>query len=239
VAQVVADADLAFDILGARSVYVVNDRSPYGEELVGGFTERFQVKGGSIAGIGSILPNNPSVSAKVAAGIVAAVPDAVFYGGLTYSGAPQLRQQLVQLGWTGPFVAGDGIAGKPDFVAQAGAAANGTIATEAGRDLSTFTGGAGAQFIRDYHARYPGQGLTPYCTYTYDAAMILISAIKNLIRAGKEVTRTAMIDQVQNIQYSGVTGAISFDKNGDIAHGVFSVYEVQNGSWGYVQQMST
>jgi branched-chain amino acid transport system substrate-binding protein len=234
----VADADLAFDQVRARTVYVVNDPSPYGVELAGGFTERFQVKGGRIVGIGNIRPDNPSVNAKVAAGIVATAPDVVFYGGATESGAGLLKQQMVQLGYMGPFFGGDGIAGDPGFVAQAGQAANGTFASVAGRDLSTFTGGAGAQFIRDYHARYPGQGLDFYSTYAYDAAMILITAIKNLLRAGKEVTRAAMIDQVQNIQYSGVTGAIRFDKNGDIAHGVFSIYEVLDGRWIYVFQFN-
>jgi branched-chain amino acid transport system substrate-binding protein len=238
VTQGVVDADLAFDHLEARSVYVVSDRSPYGEELAAGFTERFQVKGGRIVGIDSTLPGNPSVSANVAARIVATVPDVVFYGGVADGGGAVLKRQLVQLGYNGAFVGGDALAGDPAFVAQAGQAANGTFASAPVRDLSTFTSGAAATFIRDYHARYPGQGLSPYCPDAYDAAMMLIQAIKYLITAGKEVTRAAVLDQIQNIQYTGVTGAISFDKNGDIAHGVFSMYEAQDGKWGFVEQMS-
>jgi branched-chain amino acid transport system substrate-binding protein len=72
----------------------------------------------------------------------------------------------------------------------------------------------------------------------YDAAMVLITAIKQLIRADQPVTREALIDQVQHIQYAGVTGPISFDANGDIAHGVFSLYRVQDGAWVFVQQLS-
>jgi ABC-type branched-subunit amino acid transport system substrate-binding protein len=70
-------------------------------------------------------------------------------------------------------------------------------------------------------------------------AMVVITAIWQLIRAGQPVTRSALIDAVQHIQYSGVTGAISFDTNGDISHSVFSVYGVKNGTWGFLQQVST
>jgi hypothetical protein len=38
--------------------------------------------------------------------------------------------------------------------------------------------------------------------------------------------------------YSGVTGPISFDNNGDIAHGIFSIYTMHAGQWAYFQQAS-
>jgi hypothetical protein len=56
--------------------------------------------------------------------------------------------------------------------------------------------------------------------------------------AGQPVTRAAIIQQVQHIQYTGVIGPISFDGTGDIVHGVFSLYRVQDGVWVYVQQLS-
>jgi branched-chain amino acid transport system substrate-binding protein len=238
VAQAIVDADITFDDLEARSAYVVNDRYHYGEELASEFTQRFQVKGGRIVGAESILPGNPSLIAQVAASIVASRPDAVFYGGITENGGGLLKAQLIRLGYAGSFVGGDGIAGDPRFVEQAGAnAANGTFATVAAPDPSTFTAGAAARFIRDYHARYPGQGLDGYSANAYDAAMLLITAIKRLIRTGQEITRVAVIDQVQNTQYAGVTGPISFDSNGDVTHGVYSIYKVQDGRWVLFKQV--
>jgi ABC-type branched-subunit amino acid transport system substrate-binding protein len=68
--------------------------------------------------------------------------------------------------------------------------------------------------------------------------MVLITAIRYLIHSGQNVTRSALIDQVQNFQYSGVTGPISFDTNGDIAHGIFSIYQVQSGTWVYLEQVT-
>ena len=235
--QVVADANLTFD-LGAKSVYVVNGPTPYAELLGGGFTQAFEVKGGRVVGSDS-LGLDPSVIPAVAARIVAANPDAIFYGSWDGSSAGLLKAELVRLGYRGPFVGSDGIANDPRFTLQAGtSAANGTFASAAGRDPSTFTSGAAAQFVSDYSARHSGQGPFFYSAEAYDAAMVLITAIKHLIATGQAVTRAALIDQVQHIQYAGVTGPISFDANGDISHGVFSIYAVRDGKWVYAWQVS-
>jgi branched-chain amino acid transport system substrate-binding protein len=143
-----------------------------------------------------------------------------------------LKQQLVQHGYTGPFVSGDGIANDPRFIDQARAVvAQNTYATLAEPAVSTFTSGVGARFLRDYRTRYPGQQVNGDCANAYDAAMIAVTAIKNPIRIGNAVTRAAVIDQVQNIRYTGVTGAIRFDKNGDDVYGAYTVYTVQDGVW--------
>lgn len=240
--QAVADSDVTFD-LGARSVYLVNAYdteygSEYGDLLVSDFTQRFEGKGGRVVGIDNIK-TDLSVIPAIAARIAAAYPDAVFYGGVNLSGGGLLKGNLIKQGYTGLFVGPDSIANMPDFVNQAGVnAANGTYASIGGRDLSTFTSGPAATFLRDYSARYPVQDLSVDGAYAYDAAMVLITACKNLIRAGKDVTRAALIEQVQHIQYAGVTGPISFDTNGDITHGVFSIYTVQNGQWVYAWQVS-
>ena len=67
---------------------------------------------------------------------------------------------------------------------------------------------------------------------------MLITAIKYLIRTGQEVTRQRVLDQVQRISYVGITGPISFDRNGDNAHGVFNLYTVRDGVWTWVKPLS-
>jgi branched-chain amino acid transport system substrate-binding protein len=235
------DAAFTFQALGARSTYVVSDRTPYGEELAAGFTQRFAVKGGTIVRSDGIPSGNASVIADLAAKIAATNPDVVFYGGYTGSGA-ELKAQLVQQGYTGPFVAGGDIAYNPGFVTQAGAnAANGTFATYPAVDLGYATSDVAARFIRAYTAHYPyaeEEYLTPDTAEAYDAAMVLITAIKQVIQAGGPVTRAAVLEQVRHIQYTGVIGPISFDENGDIVHSVFTMYTVQAGQWVYYQQLS-
>jgi branched-chain amino acid transport system substrate-binding protein len=240
--QAVADADVTFT-LGARSVYLVNAFDPeygpeYGNLLDSDFTQRFEGKGGRIVG-SDYIGFDPSVIPAIAAGIVAAHPDAVFYGGASDSDGGLLKGELVKRSYTGLFMGTESIANDSVFVEQAGfKAANGTYASVGIRDLSTFTSGAAAMFIHDYGAGYPGQALNPYAANAYDAAMVLITACKDLIRAGKDVTRAALVEQVQHIQYAGVTGSISFDASGDITHSVFSIYTVQGVQWVYAWQVS-
>ncbi len=245
VTQGMVAANFTFGTLGTRSAYVVNDRTAYGEELADGFTQGFQAKGGRIVGIDDIPNGNASIIADMAAKIAAAQPEEVFYGGAPWNGGGLLKAQLVKLGYTGPFVGGDALtgystSGDPTFIAQAGAStASGSYATLSWFPLPFSTSVAATRFIQDYSAHYPGQSvLAPYTAEAYDAAMVLITAIKHLIQAGQPVTRAAMIEQLRHIQYTGVIGPISFDDHGDIAHGVFSVYAVRAGQWVYYQQVS-
>lgn len=228
-------ADLMFDELGSHSAYVVVDRTYYGADLTGGFTLEFLKRGGSIAGnanVPSIATSaNPPDITQVAAKIAAIKPDAVYFGGVNAAGAGPLVKDLAADGYKGPFVSGDGVAGDMTFLKQAGEAAQNTYASLPGPDISTFTSGASARFLRDYHGRYPRQPVDGVSANAYDAAMALITVMRNLIRAGHQVTRPAMVDQIQNIHFQGVTGLISFDANGDDAHGQFTILQVQNGAW--------
>jgi branched-chain amino acid transport system substrate-binding protein len=238
VAQGLVEANFTFDDLGVRTVYVVSDREVFGEDLVGSFTQSFAVKGGKIVGLDSISSDNLSDIASLATKIAVANPDAVFYAG-AYAAGGLLKAQLVKHGYRGPLVGGEGVATDPGYLDDAGiTAANGTWAISPSAHPSSASSDAAAQFFRDFHAHFPGQTLIPGTAESYDAAMVLIAAIKQLIRMGQPVTRQAMIAQVQHIQYVGVIGPISFDGNGDIDHGVFSLYQVQDGVWVYVQQLS-
>jgi branched-chain amino acid transport system substrate-binding protein len=63
--------------------------------------------------------------------------------------------------------------------------------------------------------------------------------IKQLIAAGKNPTRALMIAAVQNIQYDGLTGHISFDQNGDNAGTkVFSIYKVVGEQWEFLKEVN-
>jgi branched-chain amino acid transport system substrate-binding protein len=238
VAQGLVAADFIFEDLGARNVFVVTDREQFGEDLVGSFTQSFEVKGGKIVGIESISNDNLSDIPDVAARIAVTKPDAVYYTGMPDAGGP-LKARLFQLGYAGSFVGGDGLGPGPGFVELAGVAAtNGTLVINSVAHPSRLTSDTAARYFHDFHARYPGENVDPYTAEAYDAAMVLITAMKRLIAVGQPVTRTALIGQVQHIQFEGVIGAISFDGNGDIVHGIFSLYRVQDGMWVYVQQLS-
>ncbi len=230
VSQGAADAKVALSPqVGAKTAFVVDDNTTYGKGLSDFFTQSFSAGGGKVVTNGrtSITPDQVSNLPQLATTIKNANPDIVFYGGVTSQGGGALKKDLVAAGYNKPMIGGDGIAADPAWITTAGAAAVGTIATVAAPDPASLTSPAAKTFADQYHAAFPGKDLLPYSAQAYDAAMIEITAIKNLIKANQPVTRANVRDQVASIQYDGVTGHISFDENGDNAGvKVFSVYAV-------------
>jgi hypothetical protein len=69
-------------------------------------------------------------------------------------------------------------------------AADGTFATASHFDVAFSTSSTTARFIQDYTARYPrGELTSAFTAEANDAAMVLITAIKHLIKAGQLVTQ--------------------------------------------------
>jgi branched-chain amino acid transport system substrate-binding protein len=225
--------------VNAKSVYVVDDDTTYGIGLANYFVSNFTASGGTVAGRSSITAQQASSFPSLAATIKSKNPDAVFFGGVTSGGGGLLKKDLVAAGYTNPMVGGDGIADDAGFLQQAGATnANNTYGSVGAPDSSTFTSGAAAQFVSDYKAAYSGD-LGAYSANSYDSAKILIQVLKALISGGKTITRASVLDGVQNVDYNGVTGHITFDKNGDnSAGGIFALYVVKDGQWAFLRQVN-
>jgi len=248
VVQGQADAKIALAApVSAKTAFVVDDNSTYGKGLGDFFSDAFKAGGGTIVGTrASITSDQVANLPQLATTIKGLNPDAVFYGGVTSQGGPVLKKDLVAIGYTKPMVGGDGIAADPGFIDKAGAAAAGTIGTVAAPDPSALTSSNAAAFKSAYTSFVQGKqnnDLLPYSSQAYDAAMIEITAIKNLIQANKSVTRANVRDEVAAIHYDGITGSISFDQNGDNAGSkVFAVYAVDPakaaGKWSYETQIN-
>lgn len=242
IAQGTVDAQIAFNDLHAKTVYIVDDQEVYGVGLANYFEQEFTTKlGGTKLGREGIPANGAAQIPGLAAKIAAAKPDVVFYGGVTSGGGGTLKAQLVAAGYTGPMVGGDGIGADDGFLDQAGASsANNTYGTVGAPDTTSLGSDAATKFINDYKAAFPNDHLGAYSANSYDAAQILIQAIKQIIDSGKELTRAAMIDAVQHIDYNGVTGHITFDEHGDNAGGgVWSLYKVDGGKWVFVKNVTS
>ena len=234
--RVVADIALGAPV-NARTAYVADDNTTYGKGLAKVFTAEFTSKGGQIVGSTSITPDQVANLPQLATTIVSKSPAVVFYGGVTSGGGGALKKALVEKGGNMAMVGGDGIADDPAWLTTAGAAAVNTYGTVAAPDISGLTSTVAQKFISDYKAAFPGKDLLPYSASAYDAAMIEITAIKSLIKDGKDVTRAAVRDEVAGASYDGVTGHITFDANGDNSgQKVFSVYSVgADNKWGFVR----
>ena len=226
-------ADAAYDKVGARKVVVIDDSTPYGEGLAAEFAKEFKVKGGAVLFAEKTSDKDSDFNALVTK-IKAAGPDVVYYGG-TYNAGALLSKQMSEAGVAAPLMGGDGLF-DPQFVELATAtAAEGDMCTSVG--LPTDKLPKGVEFKAAYEAMFPGETIGAYDAYSYDAANVLIDAI---VAASKDkgaaavlmpAGRDAVIANVAKTNVDGVTGKISFDKNGDTLNKAITVYRVEKGAW--------
>lgn len=234
-----AEAKVAFSMLDAHSAYVVDDSTAYGKNLADFFAQDYTNDGGSVLGRTSI--SSQSSFGSVAQSIAATHPAVVFYGGVTYGGGAQLKKALAGAGYSGPMLGGDGIAEDPAWTQIAGSAATNTYATVAAPDTSVIPSSFASAY-NSFAAGKPNNSLGPYTVMAYDAAMVEITAIKNLLAAGTPVTRANVRDMVAKSSIKSALGGnatIAFDANGDNTNPIISVYQTDSsGNWVYKGQES-
>ena len=220
-AQGAAAGELVADKLGFKSVVLVDDSTPYGQGLAAQFTKAFTAKGGVIVAAEHMQAADVDFNALISR-VKSKKPQAIYWAGALNQGG-LLSKQSKESGLNVPLVGGDMIY-SADFVKIAGAAnAEGDIATSLGLPLDQQP--KGKEFAQKYKAEF-GEDPQAYDSYAYDAAWLIINAV---VEAGPE--RAAVMKAVREGSLDGVTGAVSFDANGDNKQQVISQYKVTDGAW--------
>ena len=199
--------------LGAKKVYLVQDDSDYG---IGLGTSTSAGLGSALAGTEKVTTGQKDFSAVISK-IMNAKADAVFYAGYYAEGAP-FDQQLVGKGFTGTFVAPDGV--KDDqFIKQAGDASNNAYFT-----CPCIPG----ELITDFASAYKdiAKGAEPgtYSIEGYDAATVLLSGID----AGKQ-SRADLLAWVKAYDKDGLSKHYKWDAKGELQAPTVYGYKVENG----------
>ncbi|TWD53892.1 branched-chain amino acid transport system substrate-binding protein [Arthrobacter sp. AG367] len=199
--------------LGAKKVYLVQDDSDYG---IGLGTSTSAGLGSALAGTEKVTTGQKDFSAVISK-IMNAKADAVFYAGYYAEGAP-FDQQLVGKGFTGTFVAPDGV--KDDqFIKQAGDASNNAYFT-----CPCIPG----ELIPDFASAYKdiAKGAEPgtYSIEGYDAATVLLSGID----AGKQ-NRADLLAWVKAYDKDGLSKHYKWDAKGELQAPTVYGYKVENG----------
>ncbi|NUP37613.1 MAG: branched-chain amino acid ABC transporter substrate-binding protein [Streptomyces sp.] len=225
-------AEYAYKDAGKKKVFVVDDKQAYGAGLANLFKEHFTKLGGTVAGTDHVSTGDKDFATLVTK-IKSSGADLLYYGG-QYDEAQLLSKQLKAAGDNIPLMGGDGIF-SDTYITVAGAAAEGDLATSVGVPVTTLP--AAKDFIATYKAKkYPGDYGT-YGGYSYDAATAIINAIKTVKDAnnGKlpsvDETRSKLVDAVQNANFDGIAGHVSFDQYGDTTNKQLTVYQVKSGKW--------
>jgi branched-chain amino acid transport system substrate-binding protein len=224
-AQGIAAADFAYETLGARSAYIVHDRTSYGQGVAEVFKARVERKGVRVVGFEGTEDKRGFASIGA---IRTARPDLVYFGGI-YDQAAAFIREARDAGVRAAFLGPDGF-DSSDLVKLGGRAVVGTYYTMLAFPLSSYP----RQFVDDYRQRF-GKQPEWYAAEAYDAATVALKAIEAVVGAGRNPTREAVTAAVSAVRHVGITGPIEFDGKGDQRRATYSVLQVAGEnpqSWG-------
>ncbi|GHU76589.1 branched chain amino acid ABC transporter substrate-binding protein [Clostridia bacterium] len=204
-----ADFLLTMDL---TTVFIISDKTAYGEGIAAAFRSRYEEKGGAVLGFEGITAGEADYSA-VEEMARASGASAIYFAG-TYDSGALLIRQLSEKAIDAIFLGPDGI-DNSEVVNIAGDAVIGTYYTTVAADVSTTE--AGAVFAADFKAKY---GIAPsgFSAYGYDAMNVTLDAIKAVAEAnpGATPTREQIAEQIRKTSgYKGLATDVTFNGIGD------------------------
>jgi branched-chain amino acid transport system substrate-binding protein len=251
-----AGADYFYTITHVRKAYVIDDTGASGKSAADSFVKEFEQLGGSVVGRKSLDTNTrdykPTIAEAVALGA-----QGIYYGGaassdgVTLNGGALCRVQMMTVMGADNLLFGGDNDLLTDFFKNTTLKANaaGAVATVASVNADRLA--SAAQFKADFAKEFPDPAAYgAYSANAYDATNILIQAIRKALfagavnpadsadAAGAKTFRQAVIDQIAGINYNGVTGHTTFDRNGDTTNRIISVYQLGASDWEFVTQFS-
>lgn len=211
-AQGPAGADFMFTELGCQSVFVIQDKTTYGQGVADEFKGRFEALGGTIAGYEGITAGEADFSA-VEEMVRASGADGVYFGGMYPEGA-LLIKQIKEKGIDVEFVGPDGM-DSAELVNIAGEAVVGTYYTSMAADISGTE--VGKAFVDQYVATY-GKQPEAFASYGYDAMNVVLDALKKVIEDNpdEKPTREKLALQIRATSgFQGIATNVTFNDIGD------------------------
>ncbi len=215
-------ANFYAEVLKVKSVYILDDSGAYGVGMADAFQAQAEKKGIKVLGRDRLDPKAADYT-TILTKIKSMSPDAIYYGGVGQAGVKLAKQaydiipKVIKGG-------GDGVYGPAMLTAVGFPAAAGWYATIAAPHVVDDK--AAQQFVDKYKAMFKSPP-DDYTITAYDAALVIIDAVKRVAATGKPVTRDAVRDAIQSAKVPTVQGVVSFDANGDLADRTVSVFQIQ------------
>ncbi len=136
-----------------------------------------------------------------------------------------MLRQMKSLGITSKFMGGDGICtGELSKLAGDGMSDDQVVCAEAGGVLKGKEGPMNA--FKDAYKKKFGTDVQIYAPYVYDSVMVMVDAMQK----AKSAEPAKYLPFLAKEEYNGVTGHISFDRNGDIKNGAMTLYTYKGGN---------
>jgi branched-chain amino acid transport system substrate-binding protein len=200
-----------------KRVAVIDDATAYGEGLANEVEKT--LKAAKIA----VLPREKGTDKTtdwkaVLTKLKGRNPDAIFYGGMDATGGPLVKQGR-ELGIKAVFAFGDG-ACTEEMGKLAGPAAEGLLCSQAGIPVVA----ADKAFLDAYKKKFNADPIL-YAPFTYDAANLLIAAMKKADSADP----AKYLPELAKISYKGASGEIGFDEKGDRKDAEMTIFTMKGG----------
>ena len=204
-------ARFAAQDLKLKSVYIVHDKTLYGQGVADAFRDEAAKFGLKILGY-----DGTEERANFGPMIIpmkAKNPDLVYFGGIYHQGGlllKQMREKGVKAIYMGP----DGL-DSSEMVKIAGQQVAGAYYTTVAGPMDAYP--ESAAFAKRFKQRF-GKEVESFGMYGYDAAMVGLNAIERTIQSlgGKKPTRLQVAAAIRKLKnYRGITGSIAFDEKGD------------------------
>jgi len=217
-------AKYAKEELGVTSVFLIHDKTAYGQGLVDQVKAQFEKDGVKVLGYEGVNQGEKDYNFVVNTA-VASNPDLIYFGGI-YPEAGIIIKQAKEKGYQGKFMGGDGI-DSPDLLKIAGDAAVGVYLTAlAGDAKQTEEGRKWAEEYEKVMGKKPGT----YSDYAFESANVILNGIVAATQAngGKKPTREQILEQVHNTkEYQGKFVKVTFDEKGDNKYADVFVYKFE------------
>ena len=211
-AQGPAAADYAFNEMNSKTIFIVQDKTTYGQGVADEFKKQYESIGGKVLGYEGITPGESDFSA-VLEKIRASKAEAVYFGGIYPEGSlilKQLKEKEIDVKFIGP----DGM-DSAEVIKIAGDAAIGISYSSLAADISGTP--EGKAFVDKYMKLF-NKAPEAYSSYGYDAMNVTLNGVLTAIKDndGNKPTREQIVTAVRATNgFKGLATNVSFNKIGD------------------------
>jgi branched-chain amino acid transport system substrate-binding protein len=221
-----AGAEYAVKTVGAKNIFVIQDKTAYGQGLADAFKKAAEGLGATISGYEGITVGEKDFNG-VLNQVLSKKPDFIFFGGL-YNEGGLIVKQAREKGITVPIMGGDAL-DSSGMVEIAGDTVKDVAYSSVSTDITKTN--------KDWAAKYKekmGKNPENYSVYAYDAMNVILNGVKKAIEdnGGKLASREQVRDAVRATKdYDGIATKVSFDDKGDNAYAKVFIYKFEGPSY--------
>ncbi|MBI4226924.1 MAG: branched-chain amino acid ABC transporter substrate-binding protein [Candidatus Omnitrophica bacterium] len=225
-----AAARFAWQTLGSRRVFIIDDLTTYGRGLANEFEMAAKGLGFLVLGHEGITQGEKDFTPLLTK-IKALAPDLIYFAGMFPEAAVLIRQRF-DLQIPAKFLAGDGVYEPTLITLATPAAAEGIYVTALGADIHTVP--TAARFVEAYERRYGRLGA--YSAYAYEATRLAVTAI----RAAGTGDRAAVLAAMRSRPAAeGILGVHRFDEQGDTTLRTIGIFTVRDGRFQFLEAVDS